>query len=245
MRADRCARFHASTYVLTARAADATVLLDRRRGRYFTLNQVGGRVWELAAGGATVAETIERILVEYEVPRWEVEHDVAATLERLIDDRLLTPGVASDPNPAERARPLLRAPRNPGRLELPSVLGCGLLIAWFKALLRVRGFLPTLEWIRRKVEPVPAAVDAEIETVRSVEYRVALAGALYPGRAKCLEQSLTLYYLLRRQGVAVVYCQGAQPHPFLAHAWVEYRKLPVNDFPEHIKQFAAFPEFAP
>jgi transglutaminase-like putative cysteine protease len=72
-----------------------------------------------------------------------------------------------------------------------------------------------------------------------------MAGALYLGRAKCLEQSLALYYLLRRQGVAVAYCQGVQPYPFRAHAWVEYRGQVINDVPEHARFFARLPEQLP
>jgi hypothetical protein len=78
-----------------------------------------------------------------------------------------------------------------------------------------------------------------------VEYAVAMAGALYPARAMCLEQSLTLYYLLRREGILVGYCQGAVPYPFESHAWVEYRGEPVNDVAEHVKLFAKLPALLP
>jgi hypothetical protein len=78
--------------------------------------------------------------------------------------------------------------------------------------------------------------------VKATEHAVAMAGALYPGRALCLEQSLVLYYLMRRQGVAVNYCQGVQPYPFQAHAWIEYDGEPINDVAEHVKRFARLPE---
>jgi hypothetical protein len=130
-------------------------------------------------------------------------------------------------------------------VPVPSVLRCGLTITWIKLLLRVLGFRGTLGWIRRRIEGIPASAAAEIERVRAVEYKVAMAGALYPGRAKCLEQSLTLYYLLRRRGVAVKYCQGVQPYPFQAHAWVEYRGEVINDVEEHARFFARFPEMLP
>ena len=72
-----------------------------------------------------------------------------------------------------------------------------------------------------------------------------MAGALYPGRALCLEQSLALYYLLRRRGVPVRYCQGVQPYPFEAHAWVEYGGTPINDVIDHVTLFARFPDQLP
>jgi hypothetical protein len=236
-------RLHFSPHVLMARAGDTIVLMDRKRETYHTLNEVGGRVWELLGQGATVAEVVQRLLEEYEVPRPQLERDVAVTLRHLIDDGFLLRGVASDPTSTVRVMKL-SAGTTMGvtGLTVPSVLRCGLLIAWFKSLLRIRGFLGTLEWIRGRVEPVPASADADLEPVRAVEYAVAMAGALYPGRAKCLEQSLTLYYFLRRRGIAVRYCQGVQPYPFQAHAWIEYRGEVINDVAEHARFFARLPE---
>lgn len=237
-------RFHPLPLVVSARTADATVLMDRKRGTYFTLNEVGGRVWELVGTGSTPPEIVERLLEEYDVSREQLEADVAATLRHLIHDHLLAPGTASAP--AECApKPSLRLASHARELKVPSVLRCGLLIAWFKGLLRIRGFFATLEWIRHRIEALPASAEAELETVKAAEYAVAMAGALYPGRAKCLEQSLSLYYLLRRQGVGVEYCQGVQPHPFAAHAWVEYCGEVINDVPEHCLHFTILPNTRP
>lgn len=130
-------------------------------------------------------------------------------------------------------------------LEIPSMLHCGLVILWVKLLLRSRGFIGTLQWVRRRVERVPAKAALALEVVEKCEYAVAMAGALYPGRAKCLEQSLALYCLLRRRGIAVKYCQGVQPFPFQAHAWVEYRGQVINDIAEHAEQFARLPDQLP
>jgi hypothetical protein len=72
-----------------------------------------------------------------------------------------------------------------------------------------------------------------------------MAGAMYPGRAMCLEQSLTLYYVLRRMGIHAEYRQGVQPHPFRAHAWVEYEGAPINDLAEHVRLFTLLPNQLP
>lgn len=126
--------------------------------------------------------------------------------------------------------------------EVPSVMRCGLLIAAVKLMLKARGFNATTSYIRRAVAPVPAGDPPDDTFVTRTEYTVAMAAALYPGRALCLERSLVLYYLLRHQGIAVTYCQGVQPYPFLAHAWVEYRGQPINDVLEHVQLFARLPE---
>jgi Transglutaminase-like superfamily len=127
----------------------------------------------------------------------------------------------------------------------PSVLRCGLMLFAVKAALRISGFGATMRWIRRRAERAIGATPASARALAAAEHSVAMAGALYPGRALCLEQSLVLYDLLRQRGVAVRYCQGAQPHPFEAHAWVEYRGKPINDIPEHVKRFARFPSLLP
>ena len=45
-------RYQSQRHVSSARHGDTTVLLDVNRGRYYTLNQVGGRIWELLARGS-------------------------------------------------------------------------------------------------------------------------------------------------------------------------------------------------
>ena len=129
-----------------------------------------------------------------------------------------------------------------GRRKVPSVLGAGFTIFAVKLSLKLRGYGRTIRWIQRAVQGVPTDTSADAEVVKAAEHAVAMAGALYPGRALCLEQSLALYYLLRRQGVALAYCHGVRPHPFTAHAWVEYRQEPINDVAEHVELFARFPE---
>jgi hypothetical protein len=81
--------------------------------------------------------------------------------------------------------------------------------------------------------------------VAAIEQAVAMAAALYPGRALCLEQSLALYDVLRRQGVSVSFRMGVQPHPFQAHAWIEHGGTPINDIAEHIKPFMRLPDVLP
>jgi len=131
---------------------------------------------------------------------------------------------------------------SPCEVHVPSILQCGLMILAVKGGLKICGFGRTLRWIRRRVESEPRLTAVDTDAVVAAEQAVAMAGALYPGRALCLEQSLVLYYVLRQQGVAVKYCQGVQPHPFQAHAWVEYQGKPINDVAEHVNHFKRLPD---
>lgn len=133
----------------------------------------------------------------------------------------------------------------PRGIRVPSVAWCGVLVLSVRIALKVRGFEWTMAWVRRRTTGIPIGAPVRAEALRPVDHAVAMASALYPGRALCLEQSLVLYYVLRRQGVPVKYCQGVRPHPFEAHAWVEYGDLVLNDVREHTKVFARLPEQLP
>ncbi len=130
-------------------------------------------------------------------------------------------------------------------IRVPSALESGIMIAALKLSLRVRGYKRTITWIRRRVEHAPVRTDVPPTVVKAAEWWVAMAAAFYPGRAECLERSLVLYYVLRRQGVPVRYCHGVQPWPLMSHAWVEYRGQVVNDVPERVKEFSRLPDQLP
>ena len=51
----------------------------------------------------------------------------------------------------------------------------------------------------------------------------------YRPRKDCLPKALTIYYLLRRQGVPVNFCLGVKKYPFSAHSWVEYQGEIIDD----------------
>jgi len=131
------------------------------------------------------------------------------------------------------------------RRRVPSVLRCILAIFALKTSLKIRGYAWTLAWIRRHVANVPVVRDVDAALITASEWAVAMAAAFYPGRAQCLERSLVLYYLLRRQGIAVRYCHGAQPYPLVSHAWIEYQGHVINDVPERVNQFSRFPDQLP
>jgi hypothetical protein len=53
--------------VMAQRVEGSAVLLDIDSGEYFTLNEVGGRVWDLCDGSRSVASIAEELSAEYEV----------------------------------------------------------------------------------------------------------------------------------------------------------------------------------
>ena len=78
--------------VLTQRAGDMVVLLDPDSGEYFSLDDVGGRMWELCDGTRTVAEIVLAISAEYDTDAADVEGDAAELLAGLEEASLLSVG---------------------------------------------------------------------------------------------------------------------------------------------------------
>lgn len=82
-------RFRPLPQVVWTRHADATVLLDAERGKYYTLNEVAGRTWELVAAGEPVVEMLRLLGEEYDAPAETLEADVAGLLDRLRETGLI------------------------------------------------------------------------------------------------------------------------------------------------------------
>lgn len=75
--------------VLATRVGEDTVLLDLGRGQYYTLNEVGGRVWALLGEGCTVQDIVCRLAGEYDAPAEVIAADVSALLESMARSSLV------------------------------------------------------------------------------------------------------------------------------------------------------------
>lgn len=109
-------------------------------------------------------------------------------------------------------------------MKAARVLSCLALIAVADAVARVAGLRRAL----RLFGGAPVGATSGLGADELVEH-VALAAAFYPRRALCLEQSLALCWLLRRNGIAAELRLGVQPRPFQAHAWVEVDGRPLAE----------------
>ncbi len=75
--------------VLSQEAGDTVVLLTPGSGEYFTLNEVGGRIWELADGTRSVREIAAVLVQEYDASDDEIQADTLAVLGELAAEKLL------------------------------------------------------------------------------------------------------------------------------------------------------------
>jgi Transglutaminase-like superfamily len=116
-------------------------------------------------------------------------------------------------------------------------------IALIKVCLRTLGFGRTFRLIAHMTRSPTVRSPSSADEVDSLARRVALAGAFYPGRARCLEQSLLLHWLLRRAGVKSALRLGVNSFGRGAHAWVEWNGRPLNERGERIEKLTVLPAF--
>jgi hypothetical protein len=75
--------------VVTQAAADAFFLFDLSHGEYYSLNDVGHRVWQLCDGSRSVDDLVSLICQEFEAPSEAVAADVLELLADLVAEGLL------------------------------------------------------------------------------------------------------------------------------------------------------------
>jgi hypothetical protein len=66
------------------------ILLNLQNEHYYSLNDVGTRMWQLLAEHGAVATVVERLLDEYHVDEATLRQDLAQLLAALADAGLMT-----------------------------------------------------------------------------------------------------------------------------------------------------------
>ena len=83
-------RLHADPAALsTIGATGAIAILDTESGQFYSLNEVGGRVWELLREGATFRVIVARLCGEYDAASETIGADVERLLEQFAGAGLL------------------------------------------------------------------------------------------------------------------------------------------------------------
>ena len=59
------------------------VMMDLEKGKYFSLNSVGSRIWELIEEPIEINKVVDSLLEEFEISRNECEDNVLEFLEKL------------------------------------------------------------------------------------------------------------------------------------------------------------------
>jgi hypothetical protein len=72
-----------------ASLGNTLLMMSVQRGQYFSLNEVGTRIWELIERPTTQAALVQQLVAEYEVPADVCAAQVAAFLAALRERDLL------------------------------------------------------------------------------------------------------------------------------------------------------------
>jgi coenzyme PQQ biosynthesis protein PqqD len=75
--------------VIAQKASQDWLLFNMEDGQYFSLNEIGGRVWGLCDGTHNVAQIVEVLAKEYDAPVEVLEQDVLELLENFQNGKLI------------------------------------------------------------------------------------------------------------------------------------------------------------
>jgi len=75
--------------VIAQKASNDFLLFNMNDGNYYSLNEVGCRVWELCDGNHSIAQLVETLEAEYDAPAETLTEDVLEVLEHLRGGKLI------------------------------------------------------------------------------------------------------------------------------------------------------------
>jgi len=75
--------------VIAQKAANDLLLFNIEDGNYYSLNEIGSRIWELCDGTHSVSELVSVLAKEYDAPNEDLLKDVAELLETLENGKLI------------------------------------------------------------------------------------------------------------------------------------------------------------
>ena len=75
--------------VFASEIDDEVVMMHIKTGKYYGLDDIGSRIWELMENKIQVKTIIEQLLKEYNVDEQECEKDVLELLEQLESNNLI------------------------------------------------------------------------------------------------------------------------------------------------------------
>ena len=115
-----------------------------------------------------------------------------------------------------------------------SVAESMLLLPCVRVLLWTRGYRRTMRLLSTRVQqPGPGSASTVVpDPVAQIASAVTTVARLTPFRSRCLARSITVWLLCRRRGHDTDVLIGVAPPDggrLPAHAWVEYRGVPLND----------------
>lgn len=77
-------RYVKNNQTISGRLQDELVMMDLERGKYFSLNPVASRIWDLLENPLTLDELCSLLMEEYEVDAEQCRTDVEEVLTEMV-----------------------------------------------------------------------------------------------------------------------------------------------------------------
>ena len=85
-------RLHTNDAEVTATVIDGeAIMINLSSGVYYSTEGVGARIWQLAAGGATISEISLVVATEYAIPQAQANGESARLINQFVEEKLLVP----------------------------------------------------------------------------------------------------------------------------------------------------------
>ncbi len=85
-------RLQPNNDVIAQPTGDHLVLFHMTSGNYYSLNELGARIWGLCDGQRSIAEVADLLESEYDAPREQIQDDCRALIAELLENSLLVGG---------------------------------------------------------------------------------------------------------------------------------------------------------
>jgi hypothetical protein len=79
-----------SPNAVARQVGEETIILHLGSGRYFGLDAVGARVWQLMGEGKSLGEICDVLLEEFEVSREDLKRDMDVLIKQLLEQDLIS-----------------------------------------------------------------------------------------------------------------------------------------------------------
>ena len=87
--------------VIAQESSGALVLFNMDDGQYYSLNEIGNRIWELCDGSRSVGQVVSILCEEYDSPAEIVNRDALELLEELVLADMLMEGPQPSADPGD------------------------------------------------------------------------------------------------------------------------------------------------
>lgn len=93
-------RLHPRGEEVIAKVMDGeAVIINLANGKYYSLEKVGGAIWEMIEEGCGLGEIVDRLVARYDVPPAQAESDVLRLADELVKEDLV---IADEQAPSTR-----------------------------------------------------------------------------------------------------------------------------------------------